>query len=90
MDLAGIRTHIGLGREGFLPPYPMKVGQDLTGMPHLFFTLLGKFKGENGIHQHVICVASTMVSGIETRWWIEKLVVVREREGYLDGPVFGH
>ena len=90
MDLAGMRTHIDLGREGVIPADPMKVGQDLSGVPHLFFTLLGKFKGENGIRQHMICVARATISGIETRWWLEKLLEVREQEGRVDGPAFGH
>ena len=90
MDLAGMRSHIDLGREGVLPDDPMKVGQDLSGAPHVFLALLGKFKGENGIRQHMICVANTTVSGIETRWWIEKLLEVREREGWREGPAFGY
>jgi hypothetical protein len=90
MDLAGMRTHIDLGREGTVPDEPMKVGQDLSGVPHLFFTLLGKFKGENGVRQHMICVASTTVSGIEARWWIENLLQSREQEGHTEGPAFGH
>lgn len=90
MDLAGLRTHLALGREGTLPDDPMKVGQDLSGAPHIFLTLLGKFKGENGIRQHMICVASNTISGIETRWWVEKLIAVREREGWCEGPAFGH
>ncbi len=69
---------------------PMKVGQDLSGAPYILFTLLGKFKGENGVRQHMICVSSRMISGIETRWWIEKLIEVREQEGKLEGPAFGH
>ena len=90
MDLAGMWTHIELGKDGVIPQDPMKVGQDLTGVPHLFFTLLGKFKGENGVRQHMICVASTTVSGIEARWWIEKLLDVRKQEGRVEGPAFGH
>lgn len=90
MDLAGMLAHIELGRQGTLPPDPMKVGQDLSDAPYVMFTLLGKFKGENGVRQHMICVASHTVSGIETRWWIERLLEVREREGHTNGPMFGH
>ena len=89
MDLAGMHAHIELGATGEMPANPMKVGQDLSGAPHVFLTLIGKFKGENGIRQHVICVASTTMSGIETRWWIEKLLAVRQEEGWTDGPAFG-
>ena len=90
MDLAGMHTHISLGQGGAVPQDPMKVGQDLTGVPLVFLTLLGKFKGENGIRQHMICVASNTVSGLATRWWIEKLLEVRSAEGRVDGPAFGH
>lgn len=90
MDLAGMRAHVSLGRTGTIPVDPMKVGQDLSGAPYIFLTLLGKFKGENGIRQHMICVSSTTISGIETRWWLEQLIEVREREGRREGPAFGH
>ncbi len=80
MDLAGMRAHVSLGKEGTPPADPLLVGQDLLDAPYVFFTLLGRFKGENGIQQHMICVASTTMSGIETRWWVEKLIKVRERE----------
>jgi hypothetical protein len=90
MDLAGLRAHAHMGRNGQLPDDPMKVGQDLSGAPYILFTLLGKFKGENGVRQHMICVSSRTVSGIETRWWIEKLIEAREQEGKMEGPAFGH
>ena len=90
MDLAGLRAHLTMGRTGILPSDPMKVGQDRSGIPYIFFMLLGKFKGENGIRQHMICVASITVSGIETRWWVEKLVDIMEKEGQVEGPAFGH
>ncbi len=90
MDLAGMHTHISLGRGGTLPVDPMKVGQDLSDAPHVFFTLLGKFKGENGVRHHMICAASKTISNIDTRWWIEKLLEVRQEEGWVEGPAFGH
>ncbi len=90
MDLAGMRAHISLGKDGTLPAEPLRVGQDLSDAPYVFFTLLGKFKGENGIRQHMICVSNVTTSGIETRWWIERLMEVREREGRVDGPAFGY
>ncbi len=90
MDLAGMRAHISLGIGGVLPPDPLLVGQDLSTAPYIMFTLLGKFKGENGIRQHMICVANTTLSGIETRWWVERLLEVREREGQTEGPAFGY
>ena len=90
LDLAGMRAHISLGRQGTLPAEPLKPGKDLTKAPHVYLTLLGKFKGEQGVRQHMVCLASSTISGIETRWWLEKLVEVREREGKITGPAFGH
>ena len=68
MDLAGIQAHLSLGQTGTLSAEPMKVGHDLSVVPYVFFMLLGKFKGENGIRQHMICMASTAVSGIKMCW----------------------
>ena len=90
MDLAGMHTHINLGREGTVPENPMVVGQDLSGATHVFFTLVGKFKGENGVRHHIICAASHTTSGIETRWLIKKRLQVRQQEGWINGPAFGH
>ena len=90
MDLSGLHTHISLGIGGSIPDDPLRIGQDLSAAPYVILTLLGKFKGENGIRQHMICVSSTTISGIQTRWWIEKLLEVREGEGRREGPAFGH
>ena len=35
-------------------------------------------------------LASTTTSGIELRWWIETLIRIREEEGCISGPAFGH
>ena len=43
--------------------------------------LQGQFKGEGGINQHVINVANTLLSGLQTRYWIEKALDVCKREG---------
>jgi hypothetical protein len=89
LDLAGLRTFIHLGKTGILPPNPMKKGTDLSGAPHVFLAFLGKFKGELGFEQHLVAVASTTSSGLETRWWLEQLIRVREEEGCQHGPAFG-
>ena len=38
--------------------------------------------------QHLIAITSLPQSGLEPRWWIEKLVSVCSREGRIHGPVF--
>jgi hypothetical protein len=89
MDLAGIREFAHLGKNGVTPLQPMKKGTDLTGAPHVFLAFLGKFKGELGFQQHLVAVASCTQSGLEARWWIEKLIEIREAEGCTHGPAFG-
>lgn len=90
LDLAGIRRHIRQGKLGVLPIKPLKEGIDLFNAPFVTLCLLGKFKGENGTREHMIAVASTSRSGIEARWWVEKLIEVRLQEGCTSGPAFGN
>jgi hypothetical protein len=90
MELAALRKHIKLGRDGTLLVDPMKPGTDLSSAPHVFITLLGEFKGELGFKYHLMALASTTSSGIELRWWIETLIKVREEEGCVLGPAFGN
>jgi hypothetical protein len=68
----------------------MKAGIDLSTTPHIIITLLGEFKGELGYKYHLMSIASTITSGIELRWWIETLIRIREEEGCITGPAFGH
>lgn len=86
LDLAGLREHIGRGREGVLPDKPLKTGTDLTNAPHIMVVLIGDFKGETGIQHHAIALASLTMSGIPLRWWLEKLLEVRTSEGCSRGP----
>ena len=89
LDLAGLRAHIHLGRNGTMPEKPLDMGTDLFDAPHVHITLVGKFKGENGIREHMVPVASKTMSGMEVRWWLEKLIEVRQEEGCTSGPAFG-
>ena len=89
MDLAGIREFVHLGREGITPSNPMKKGTDLTGAPHILLAFLGKFKGKVGFQQHLVAVASCTQSGLEARWWVEKLIQIRQAEDCIHGPAFG-
>jgi hypothetical protein len=57
-------------------------------LPHVTVCLLRKFKGETGTDYHLIALANETVSGLEPRWWIEKLMSVCELEGRERGPAF--
>ena len=52
VDLAGIIENINMGKNGFMPSDPMKVGVDLSNAPYVFLAMLGEFKGETGIRHH--------------------------------------
>ncbi len=90
MELAALRKHTHLRKGGVIPLDPMKAGIDLSTTPHIIITLLGEFKGELGYKYHLMSIASTITSGIELRWWIETLIRIREEEGCITGPAFGH
>jgi hypothetical protein len=90
VDLAGIIKNINMGKNGVMPSDPMKVGVDLSNAPYVFLAMLGEFKGETGIRRHIVALASYTMLGIELRWWIEKLISIREKEGCLSGPAFGY
>jgi hypothetical protein len=90
LELAALRRHIKIGQDGTLPPEPMKAGMDLLTAPHVIITLLGEFKGKLGFKYHLMSLASTTSLGIKLRWWLEKLIYVREEEGCISGPAFGH
>ncbi|KAL7460179.1 hypothetical protein ACHAXS_000641 [Conticribra weissflogii] len=90
-DLGGIRYHLDKGREGTMPKDPFKrimSEQEAAQLPHVTLCLLGDFKGESGTNYHMIGLANETKSGIKTRWWIEQLVDVAQREGRLQGPAF--
>ncbi len=50
--------------------------------------MLGDFKAENGSDYHMLNVANVKRSGLNTRWWVEKLVEVCKAEGRKKGPAF--
>ena len=92
-DLAGLRKHINVGAGGAIPKRRINVNTVFTDeecrqLPHVVIPLLGKFKGENLVDHHLINVASTTMSGLKPRWWLEKLVSVCESEGRVSGPAF--
>ena len=57
-------------------------------LPHVTVVLLGCFKGETKADHHLIAISSVTQSGLEPRWWIEKLVSVCACKGCFHGPVF--
>ena len=89
LDLAGIKKHIMLGKSGVMPDKPLDLGVDLFDAPHVHLAFIGKFKGKNGVREHLVPVVSELMSGVEIRWCIEKLIEVCESEGHISGPAFG-
>ena len=57
-------------------------------LPHVVLPLLGKFKGEIGIDHHIINLANESISGLQPRWWLEKLIEIADLEGRAAGPAF--
>lgn len=91
-DLAGLRGQQEKGRHGTVP-HPLTKNTILTeeqclDLPHIAVVLRGKFKGEHTIDQHAVNIANTTSSGLEPRWWIDKLIEVNEEEGLSSGPAF--
>ena len=92
MDLAAMLKHVSKGKDGFVPIGLNKNSilkeEDCLNLPHVTICLLGKFKGETGVDQHLITVASKTSLGLQPRWWVEKLLEVCNYEGRFAGPAF--
>jgi hypothetical protein len=92
MELAGLWKHLSKERVGVVPTVLNKstllTEEVRRNLPHVTLCLLGKFKGDIGIDHHLIKLANETVSGLQPRWWIEKLVLVCEQEGRVNGPAF--
>jgi hypothetical protein len=94
VDLTGLRDNLSAGRFGVIPAgFVIDKGTLFTeeicnDLPHVTVAMLGHFKGGTGVDQHLISLANESVSGLKTRWWIEKLVSVCEAEGRVHGPAF--
>jgi len=87
VDLMGLQDNLSTGRFGVIPAgfvidkdtlFTEEICKDL---PHITVAMLGHFKGETGVDQHLISLANKSVPGLKTRWWIEKLVLVCKVEG---------
>ena len=94
LELAGLRKYLSKGKNGSIP-----IGLIITKeavlsealcsrLPHVTVALLGHFKGETKADHHLIAIASETQSGLQPRWWIEKLVMVCASEGRMHGPAF--
>lgn len=75
VDLAGLRTHLPLGKN-----HPVH--------PHVVIPLLGRFKGETGERCHLVPLPLVTSSGIQVGKWVELLVSIRASEGRVRGPAF--
>jgi hypothetical protein len=90
LHLAGLWKNWELGKEGIMPSNTMKTRLDLLNATHVITTLIGQFKGELGTRHHLIALASSTTSGIQLRWWLEKLMNMCAREGCKISPAFGN
>jgi hypothetical protein len=92
LDLAGVCRHLHKSKVGVIPIGIDKITtlteEACLKLPHVAICLLGKFKGETGIDHHLITVANKTTSGLQPRWWLEKLMEVCQSEGRIDGPAF--
>lgn len=91
-DLAATRKHITKGRDGVVPTNVLKrailTEEECSNLPEVCLCLLGKFKGENNERCHSVVLPNVTSSGLEVRWWIEKLLEVCESEGRTSGYAF--
>ena len=91
-ELAGLKRFIDVGKEGVIPPRLNKstilTEEQCMALPHVVLPLLGKFKGEIGIDHHVINLANESMSGLQPRWWLERLIEIAASEGRVGGPAF--
>ena len=91
-DLAATRNHLDRGRNGVIPQGVLKrallTEKECANLPEVCVCLIGKFKGENGERYHSLVLANESMSGLEVRWWVEKLINLCESEGRVRGPAF--
>jgi hypothetical protein len=59
-----------------------------SATPHVMFTLVGRFKGEQGGLHHLMPVAAITSSGLEARKWMERLLQTKEKRGVVAGFMF--
>jgi hypothetical protein len=59
-----------------------------SSTPHVMFTLVGRFKGEQGGLHHLMSVSAITYSGLELLTWTERLLQVKEKWGVVEGFMF--
>jgi hypothetical protein len=74
IELGGVRKHF--------------VDGGTSATPHVMFTLVGRFKGEQGGRHHLMPVAAITGSGLEVRKWTERLIQAKEKRGVVTGFMF--
>jgi hypothetical protein len=74
IELGGVRKHFADGGT--------------SSTPHVMFTLVGRFKGYQGKHHHLMLTAAVTGSGLEVRTRTEHLLLVKEKRGAISGFMF--
>ena len=74
LDLNPVRKGLALGLE------------DPDWLEHVVICLLRRFKGETNTCWHMILLASEIASGLNPRYWLEKLVNIKETQKVISGP----
>ena len=67
---------------------PLAPGKDLDTAPYVRLELIGEFKNESKTRTDAFHIPPKTRSGIEVRWWLNKLRRVRKLEGHTTGPAF--
>jgi hypothetical protein len=92
LDLASTRKFLDKGRHGVVPPKVLTkailTDAECNNLPEVCVCLVGKFKGETGENFHSLVLANVTSSGLNVRWWVEKLIAVCESEGQTTGYAF--
>ena len=61
---------------------------ECQNLPEVCICLMGKFKARTGERCHSIILANETLSGLQVRWWIEKLIHICKIEGRTTGYAF--
>ena len=81
--------YLDKGRKGIIPlgihKNTLLSEEVCRNLPHVTICLLGKFKGETGVDQHLITMANLTLLGLHPWRLLQKLVVVCALEGRFDG-----
>jgi hypothetical protein len=90
--IAATRAHLQDGNQGVSPKQfkqnQLLTEQEVNNLPSVWVCLIGKFKGETGKRYHSIVLANESTSGLQTRWWVERLIEQCAEEGWVSGFAF--